>query len=150
RPKRAGTVARRIHCDARNGYARRKNQKTKQPTGIGGQQSRNTMKSGNIRNVFLLLFLSFSSVAVLAQNREIRGTLKTADGKPVAHASVMIKNQQQRVLAFNASDSQGTFLLTWPDTAEIIGLRVEINHLGYKKVSIPLIADRERYEIPME
>ncbi|PPK99074.1 TonB-dependent receptor [Parapedobacter indicus] len=108
------------------------------------------MKSGNIRNVFLLLFLSFSSVAVLAQNREIRGTLKTADGKPVAHASVMIKNQQQRVLAFNASDSQGTFLLTWPDTAEIIGLRVEINHLGYKKVSIPLIADRERYEIPME
>src|SRR5690606_12883394 len=108
------------------------------------------MKSGNTRSALLLLFLSFSSVVAFAQNRQIRGTLKTADGKPVAHASVMIKSQQQRVLAFDARDSPGALLLTWRDTTDVTGLHVEINHLGYKKVSLPLTGDRERYEIPLE
>ncbi len=108
------------------------------------------MKSRSIGEVLLLIFLSLWPVLISAQNRQIRGMLKTADGQPVPHASVMVKNEQQRVLAFRASDSQGTFSLVWRDTVDFAGLRLEINHLGYKKVSMPLTADQDHYEIRME
>ena len=107
-------------------------------------------ESCGMRATFLFLFLALWSAAAFAQNRQIQGALKTTDGRPVAHASVMVKNLQQRVLAFKASDSQGAFSLAWRDTADVTGLHLEINHLGYKKVSIPLAADRDRYDILLE
>src|SRR5690606_14941166 len=57
---------------------------------------------------------------------------------------------QQHVLAFKASDGQGAFSLAWRDTVDFGELRLEINHLGYKKVSIPLSIHQNRYEIRME
>lgn len=108
------------------------------------------MKSRTIGATSLLICLVSWSVVVFAQNRQIRGKLATADGKPVAYASVTVKNQQQRVLAFKASDNQGAFTLAWRDTADVSALRIEINHLGYRKVSIPLVPDQSHYNILME
>ncbi|MGK6350761.1 hypothetical protein [Parapedobacter sp. DT-150] len=85
-----------------------------------------------------------------SQNRQITGTLNTKDGKPVPYASVMVKNKQQRVLAFHTSNHAGAFTLAWPDTAALTELSIEINHLGYKKVTLPLIADKHRYDVLME
>ncbi|MBK1441534.1 TonB-dependent receptor [Parapedobacter sp. ISTM3] len=99
--------------------------------------------------LLIIILLPLWSFLASAQNRAIRGTLKTAGGEPVAYASVTIKNDQQRILAFKTSDSHGSFTLVWRDTVDIVGLRVEINHLGYKKVSVPLVADQHHYDILM-
>ncbi|WP_177181105.1 TonB-dependent receptor [Parapedobacter koreensis] len=100
--------------------------------------------------VSLFIYLSLWSVLVFSQSRQLQGRLETPDGKPVPYASVTVKNDRQRVLAFKTADSQGTFLLAWRDTIDISRLHIEINHLGFKKVSIPLAADNNHYDILME
>ncbi len=104
-----------------------------------------------MRRILLSLLLSLLlSIAAFSQNRQIQGTLKTVDGQPVSHASVTLKNEQQRILAFKMSDSKGAFSLAYPDTADVSGLHIEINHLGYKKISLPLSAGKNQYDILME
>src|SRR5690606_21174551 len=98
----------------------------------------------------LLVFLSVWSMVAFSQTKQIQGTLKTADGEPVSYASVTAKSTHQRVLGFKTSDSDGNFTLSWRDTADISGIRIEVNHIGYKKISIPLSADKNHYDVIME
>lgn len=102
----------------------------------------------NIASVFLFLLLW--STSLFAQTRQINGTLATGDGKPIPHASITVKNKQHRVLAFQTSDNTGAFTLAWRDTADITDLHIEVNHLGYKKVAVPLSAETKRHDIVME
>ncbi|MFC7522514.1 hypothetical protein ACFQRK_01050 [Parapedobacter sp. GCM10030251] len=90
------------------------------------------------------------SASLLAQTRQIHGTLATRDGTPVSLASVTLKNTQQRVVAFKTSNDAGAFTLAWRDTIAIADLHLEVNHLGYKNVRIPLSAGTKRYDIVMD
>src|SRR5690554_4207768 len=99
------------------------------------------------------LILSFGLTAIVltaaAQQRKVDGVLKTADGKPVAHASVMLKHNSNRIISFKPSDANGQFQLVVPDTATWSALFIEVNYLGYAKVNRPLEAGIFRYEIQM-
>ena len=108
------------------------------------------MKSHGFGVASLVVCLWLWPAIAFPQSRQIRGTLKTTAGQPVAYASVTIKNIQQRVLAFKTSDTHGGFALVWRDTVDLAGLRIEINRLGYKKVRMPLSADKSDYAILME
>lgn len=98
----------------------------------------------------IMIFLCSLSLGAVAQKPAIHGSLVTPDGHPVPHASVTIKNEQGRIVAFKASDANGLFALAIPETAPLPILRIEINHLGYKRVSIPLTEGRMQYDITME
>src|SRR5690606_32605988 len=108
------------------------------------------MKSPATVTLFVIILSVWVSLSGFAQSRRIDGTLTTDDGSPVPFASVMVINQAQHILAFKATDSLGNFSLTWQDTVHTGELRLEINHLGYKKVSIPLVPGQQRYDIRME
>lgn len=108
------------------------------------------MKSPATVTLFVIILSVWVSLSGFAQSRRIDGTLTTDDGSPVPFASVMVINQAQHILAFKATDSRGNFSLTWQDTVHTGELRLEINHLGYKKVSIPLVPGQQRYDIRME
>lgn len=99
------------------------------------------------------LILSFGLTAIVltaaAQQRKVDGVLKTADGKPVAHASVMLKHNSNRIISFKPSDANGQFQLVVPDTATWSALFIEVNYLGYAKVNRPLETGIFRYEIQM-
>lgn len=95
----------------------------------------------------LFVFLSLSATA---QKSQIQGYLKTADGIAVAHASVTLKNAQNRIIAFKSSDANGFFRLVFADTIRPSSLHIEINHLGYKKVSQVLTEGKTAYNILME
>ncbi|WP_257668746.1 carboxypeptidase-like regulatory domain-containing protein [Parapedobacter tibetensis] len=101
-----------------------------------------------LKTILMVCFLLLAAM-VYSQQRQLQGVLKTSDGKAVANASVTVKNKQ-RILAFKPSDSDGAFTLAWPDTVDISDLHLEINHLGYKKVSLPLSDKQTRYDILME
>lgn len=100
--------------------------------------------------ILTIILLVFLSLTASAQKRQINGVLKTADGNPVAHASVTLKNAQNRIVAFKSSDAKGLFALAFADTIKLPTLTIEINHLGYKKVSQSLTEGKTSYEILME
>lgn len=103
-----------------------------------------------IRASFLLLVVGLATVtSAVAQQRKVDGVLRTADGKAVSHATVMLKHQSNRILAFKPSDANGQFQLVVPDTASWSSLFIEINHLGYAKINQPLESGVNRYEIEM-
>ncbi len=108
------------------------------------------MNDRTMKAVSLCIFLMMWFIAAFSQSRQIQGSLKTTDGQPVPHASVMLKNQQQRVLAFKSSESNGAFTLLVPDTALTADLYIEINHLGYKKIALPLSEGKSHYDILLE
>lgn len=87
---------------------------------------------------------------VTAQSHTIQGSLKTRDGKAVSHASITVRNTEGRIVAFKSSDAAGNFVMELPDAVQPDSLILYINHLGFAKVSIPLAADRSRYDIILD
>lgn len=100
--------------------------------------------------ILILLFLTVCVHFSYAQQQSIEGTLKTQSGKSVPFASVMIKNTQNKIIAFKSSDAEGRFGLLIPATQNLSELSLEINHLGFKKISEALKEGQNRYEIRME
>lgn len=98
----------------------------------------------------LSIFLVFFVFNAFGQQRKIEGTLKTAKGLAVSHASVMLKNSNNRILTFKPSDANGNFQIVVPDTATWSELFIEINHLGYAKINQPFKDGIFRYDILME
>lgn len=103
----------------------------------------------SIISCILGVFLGFT-LSANAQQRKVEGVLKTADGKAVPHATVMLKHQSNRILTFKASDANGQFQLVVPDTASWANLLIEVNHLGFARVQRPLENEVYRYEIQMD
>jgi len=100
---------------------------------------------------FLLLLLLLLSIEYsYAQEYSITGMLKTKDGEAVSFASILIKNSENKVLAFKTSDTNGAFTLLIPKTKETADLVLEINHLGYKKIHQAIREGKTNYEILME
>ena len=99
----------------------------------------------------LLLFSVFLfSYTASAQQRKVDGALKTMAGTPVSHASVMLKHSSNRIVVFISSDVNGQFQLVVPDTAKWSDLSIEVNHLGYARVSLPLKENVLTYDVLME
>lgn len=100
---------------------------------------------------FVFFFVCLSLVSsVFAQSVKLEGSLKTNDGKPVPHASVTIRDAQGRVVAFKVSDVSGGFAMALPTDVPTDSLRLQINHLGYARVDIPLTPIKNRYDVLME
>src|SRR5690606_34272461 len=97
----------------------------------------------------ILLFILFLSIEY-SYAQEYFGTLKTIDGEAVSFATILIKNAENKVLAFKTSDSNGTFTLIIPKTIEEETLVIETNHLGYKKVRQDIKEGKLNYNIIME
>lgn len=92
--------------------------------------------------------MSVSGVAI-AQLR-VEGTLKTRDGKPVSHASVTIRNSDDRILIFTPTNHIGHFAIDILTNVRKDSLSLQINHLGYARVNIPLISGQTHYDIVLE
>ncbi|WP_028295767.1 carboxypeptidase-like regulatory domain-containing protein [Olivibacter sitiensis] len=97
-----------------------------------------------------LVALSLMHLSTFAQQKRLSGQLKDTTGKPVAHASVMLKNAQGRIIGFNNSNAEGRYAIALPDTARLSSLSIEINHLGYARVQQRLTEGRYAYDITME
>src|SRR5690606_37897919 len=81
-------------------------------------------------------------------NSTIFGSVNAGDGSPISHASVTVSNVRGRIVAFKGSDASGRFHITLPvDLSD--SLRLQVNHLGYAKVDLPLAKGRRRYDITL-
>ena len=104
---------------------------------------------GSVIGGWWLLAVCLWALGVSAQSTPISGTLKTTDGNPVPYASVTVRNTQGRVVAFKASDASGNFRIVLPAGPHPDSLRLQVNHLGYAKVDLPLTAGRSRYDLTL-
>src|SRR5690606_15230971 len=84
------------------------------------------------------------------QEPTIRGTLKTKSGLAIPYASVVIKNPENNVVAFQSSDDSGTFLLQLPKMLERSKLVLEVKHLGFKRFQRALQNGIDNYEVLLE
>jgi len=102
-----------------------------------------------MKQALLVVFL-FTVAAASAQTIQIAGTLKTTTGEAVPYASITLKNSLQHIITYTTSDVNGHFKLSVHDTINIQGKTIEINHLGYKKVSTVLRSGQTLYDITLE
>jgi len=107
-----------------------------------------TLGSRNLACTAALIGMLLWCTGSSAQHRDIVGSLKTADGQAVPHASVTIRNVQGRIVAFKASDATGRFAIPLP-AISTDSLYLQVNHLGYANVALPLASDRAHYDITL-
>ncbi|MBK1442086.1 carboxypeptidase regulatory-like domain-containing protein [Parapedobacter sp. ISTM3] len=96
------------------------------------------------------LFILCLGPGVLAQQQTIQGSLKTTDGKPVPHASVTVRNPQDRIVVFKTSDASGNFSIVLPAAVPLDSLHLLVNHLGYAGVNLPISRERSHYDITLQ
>lgn len=99
---------------------------------------------------FYLIFIwTFCCAICFAQQGTISGRLidgKT--GRAIPSASISIKSADKKIVAFKSTDAQGAFHIPFSRDRAIHTL--EVNHLGYKKYSIPLQDIAANFVISLE
>lgn len=89
-----------------------------------------------MRQYILVLFCSFLFFTnAFGQGTEISGKVIDAKTKKGLQAiTVLLKNNENKIIAFKSSDKDGSFSLR--TSKDITGAYIEVNHLGYKKKRI--------------
>lgn len=82
--------------------------------------------------LFFVFFLGMQNV--YSQNGTIKGTIKSADGKPIESASIKIKGQDAGVV----SDKQGAFTIKVP-----AGKAIAVSAVGYQIVELVPVPGQE-------
>lgn len=100
--------------------------------------------------MIILLLITVCVRLSYAQEQSISGTLKTSRGTIIPFASVTIKDSQNKIITFKSSDVKGAFFLLIPSSQPLGDLHLEINHLGFKKVSEIVKEGKNHYNILME
>lgn len=103
-----------------------------------------------MKHFFLYLFFMGWYAIAFAQQKQIQGNIKNRAGKAIAYASVMVKNERNHIVSFKASDEKGNFVLLLPDTLTLYPVQLEIRHLGYKTIKLPITDLKKNYPITME
>src|SRR5690606_38596123 len=92
----------------------------------------NTMNDFNMKKkvtIGLLLFLIFS-LALTAQEKTIRGTVKDTNGEPIIGANVMVKGSS----IGTATDIDGHYTLSAPTTATTL----LVSYIGMKDMEVAI------------
>jgi hypothetical protein len=97
---------------------------------------------------FCFLFL-LNGLLMQTDAQQITGRLKTNSGKPVAHATVMLKNGEGVVLNYSISNENGAFLINLPDTLKN-RLLLEVTHLSFRNLQKIVQYNNNHYELVME
>jgi hypothetical protein len=97
-----------------------------------------------------IFFIVYTHLLLDAQQRQLSGTLKTHAGKPAAHATVMLKNTNGRIISFTSSNQEGKYTIGVPDTARVTLLYLEVSGLSYKTRQQSLQEGRFAYDFILE
>ena len=82
----------------------------------------------------MLALCSLFSARGIAQT--IKGTVNDSIGKPVAYASVNLKNSASNsIIAYAVADNKGAYLLQLPANSSINNLVIEVRCMGFKNQS---------------
>ena len=87
-----------------------------------------------IRFFSLLLFLLTATVA--KAQTVYSGRVADAEGKAVARASVMLRGEKGRTVAFGTTNSEGRFSVKLPKGR--VAKDVAVNHIGFAQVVIAI------------
>ena len=88
---------------------------------------------GRIKLYIYLIIILFSSCTVFAQS-QISGKITTTGAQVLQGASVVVKDNQGKIVAYTISDNKGEYKLTVVEG----DLVLELNFLGYQKISVPI------------
>src|SRR4051812_19874523 len=92
--------------------------------------------------VFCILFLLHPLACLAQTGNELKGTVKDAEGKPVAGASIVVKGTSKGT----NSSTDGSFTL-----ASAVGsYTLEISCVGYKSKTIEITNGQTAFEVVLE
>lgn len=100
------------------------------------------------------LFLFFISIAIFETSEikaqtTITGIVTDQDGKKVKGIMVSLINGQDIILSVSNTDSLGNYTLVYDKTNSKDSLFIQVNEIGYSKVSIPIIRQHQRIDIKL-
>jgi hypothetical protein len=84
------------------------------------------------------VFILWMLLSMLCHAQSIRGTVVDSLGKPVAFASINLKNGANLIVAYTTSGDKGVYTLQIPADADKTGLKLEVSCVGYKKEIKPV------------
>lgn len=93
------------------------------------------------------VFIFFLSIQAALAQTTLQGVLKDQKKAAVSHASVTVRNVQNRIVAFGTSDSKGSFQVKIPSKYILDSLHLHINHLGYAVYRQDIMPLKSIYEI---
>lgn len=102
-----------------------------------------------IKFVQSLFFILFTLAFAQAQQVVFSGQVVDSKSRePLKGITVVLKDNQQKVISFKMTDQQGNFKLVAPK--EVQNIYLEINHLGYKRKKIDVLSSTESMRIPLD
>lgn len=102
-----------------------------------------------MRFLFILVYL-FVAFNAFAQKWQLSGSVKTTQGEVIAYANVLVKDTSQRILTYTTSDVKGNFTLILSNSTDANHCVLEVNHLGYYKIKLPITANKNHYDFILE
>lgn len=94
----------------------------------------------------IFLLLSFFSLSAFAQ-KQLKGKTTDAKGKPIAAASVNLKDKDGNILSFTRSDDKGNFILSFTEDRK--NLIIEATFIGYTKQTVAVTDLNKNYQIEL-
>lgn len=101
-----------------------------------------------LRYYSIFSFLILFSTGLNAQQRTVRGTVKSEGGEKLVAAMITLVNQKGTVLKYAGTDDKGGFLLNMPVSGEELWL--EVSYFGYLKERQQATADRNIYDFVLK
>lgn len=98
---------------------------------------------------FLLIAALLALHTDLFGQKQVAGRLADHTGQPLAHITVLLKNNGGKVIAFAYSDQQGQYRFSLPDSLQLRQLYLEISNLSYEAVKQVLQPGRENYDFSL-
>lgn len=101
-----------------------------------------------MKSIITALFI-FSTLLVYSQTQKFSGQIKTATGKVIPYANVVLRGSDNIIISYTSSDIDGYFSFALAE-AVTPDYKIEINHLGYKKTIVPLLKAKTSYQITLQ
>lgn len=104
-----------------------------------------------VKDALTLLLLVCIVESAQSQKIQINGVLKNSSSKkPVSYASVLLKNNLEKIVSYSISNEEGRFSIIVPDTIQLTNCLIEINSIGYKRIRQPFTTLQHIYDFWMD
>ena len=88
------------------------------------------------KRIITILVFALLMVTVAEAQTVFSGRVADAEGKAVARASVMLRGEKGRTVAFGTTNSEGRFSVKLPEGK--VAKDVAVNHIGFAQVVIAI------------
>ncbi|MES2828866.1 MAG: carboxypeptidase-like regulatory domain-containing protein [Bacteroidota bacterium] len=98
----------------------------------------------------MLLFSFVIPTITHAQKKQLTGIVKDTKGAFIPYVNVVLKNEQDFIVAYGRGNEKGAYVLELTDAGSSPKLFIQVSSVGYKKMQQPFVKNQYQYDFSME